>query len=107
MATAQLIIVCVTVLLALFLHRPDRGARESEPELTAGVPVTVRTRRPDDQTLHGTLLSQTPGPNGYLTLADAAYVTAAGVESLRSPTTRVPRVNVAFITEHPRAGGDG
>lgn len=101
MTTVQLIIVCVTALGLAGIAAFARGPLGSRGGVTLGVPVTVRTRRPDDQTLHGILIKQS---RGYLTLADAEYVTSEGPVSLQASVTRVPREHVAFLTEHPPAG---
>jgi hypothetical protein len=94
MTTAQLFIVCTTVLLLAL----GAGVLTVLPSRMRPAPsrarhrVTVHLR--DDVTIAGTLLSE---HEDWLVLADAEYVTPAGPQPIRSRETRLPVRDLVWL----------
>lgn len=83
---AVVVVVCVTVLLV-------KGAR---PALARGVAVTVHTKQPDDQTIHGVVVGEFVD---RIALAAAKYITAAGDQPIPD-TVVVFKANVSWVQQH-------
>lgn len=111
MTTTQLLIVCVfallvaVVLMAGLAAWTSRGVSTTDREgaITPGVAVTVHTRKPDDQTIHGVVIADTPE---RLILHGAKYVTAAGDSPIPSPVV-IPTTSVSWLQTHGADDGPG
>lgn len=96
MTTLQLLIVCVAGIIALALIA-GTAAGAGRNTIKRGQPVTVHTKQPDDQTLHGVLMDE---HSDRLVLQAARYVTSAGDQPIPD-TVVVLKANVAWLQLHP------
>jgi hypothetical protein len=103
MTTAQLIIVCVTVLLlagiaaiTLILTRPLEDDDEAALPPRVGHRVTVHTKQPDDQTLFGVLVGDY---EDRIVLEDAEYITALGPNPMPGQQ-HIATADIAWIDVH-------
>lgn len=87
LAVALVIVICalLAVCARLAPSKPPVGKR-----------LTVHTKLPDDQTLHGLLLEE---HRDVVILIDASYVTATGDVPIPG-RVRIPSGNVAWVQEH-------
>jgi hypothetical protein len=96
--TVQLVIVCATVLLSLGMLLASRlplPQRQRRAPVVARR-VTIHTRKPDDQAIHGLELHASAGRHE---LVDAHYVTARGDVPIPG-TVIVPAANISWIQDH-------
>jgi hypothetical protein len=101
----EFVATCVALLVAaLLVAFLLRFSVRPENDILRGHRVTVHTRQPDDQTLHGVLVRETAD---RLVLADAAYVTPHGKDPIPGETAVVFKSNVSWLQEHgdPRKEG--
>jgi hypothetical protein len=98
MSTLELVIVCVTALLlplsiaTALSVRTDSG----EEDALEGRTVTLHTKQPDDQTIHGSLVRETPD---RLVLVDASYVSSTGEHPIPDRVIAM-KSNVSWLQEH-------
>lgn len=97
MTTLQLLIVCAAGVTALALLVGTVAAHGPRNAIGRGVPVTVHTRQPDDQTIHGVLVAE---HDDRLLLEASRYVTTAGDQPIPD-TVVVLKSNVSWIQQHP------
>lgn len=90
------LIVLAAALVATLAVLGWVGWRLAPGPVTTGQRVTVHTKLPDDQTLHGLLVREY---RDRLELVDAAYVTAQGEQPIPG-TVRVPAGNVSWRQDH-------
>lgn len=95
MTIALIIIACALLAAVLALAGLLAGRLLPGPPLR-GRTVTVNTRRPDDQTIKGVLVSQHAD---RLTLMDAVYVTPAGEQPIGGQV-HIPTGAVAWLQDH-------
>lgn len=105
MTTAQLVIVCSTVLLLALVaagtlaHREQLRAARRDDAVTpprVGHRVTIHTKQPDDQTIFGVLIGDYAD---RLVLTDAEYVTPRGGQPIPGEPHIATR-DVAWIDVH-------
>lgn len=92
--TAFVALIAAVVIVGAALLVVAARCMPSKPPV--GRRVTVNTKRPDDQTIHGVMLAQ---HTDVVVLVDATYVTSGG-ETPIPGRVRVPLANVAWLQEH-------
>jgi hypothetical protein len=94
--TALIILAAALAAVAVALTAALVARAGSSRGVLRGRTVTVQTRRPDDQTIRGTLLHEY---GDRLTLTDATYLNGRS-ETPIGGLVHVPAANVAWLQEH-------